>query len=75
MAENPKKKSAAKPKPQTALPEWIKQTPYILYTLEACPSTGGDQQEIEMSLEHYEILKRELARLQGYSVPAEAKNA
>ncbi len=65
----PKTKPAAK---APELPEWLNETPSMKYTLEACPSNGGIEQSIEMTMEQYEYLKKKLAGMQGYEVPADA---
>ncbi len=59
--------------PAQKLPEWVKDTPVMEYTLEASPSDGGIEQRIEMSLSEYDALKRHLARLRGIAPAGDAR--
>jgi len=64
------KTDTAKPEPiATPLPDWITETPVFQYTLEAF--FDQDIEQVELSLEEYEQLKRTVAKMRGYLVPKE----
>ena len=54
--------------------DWINETPVMWYELNCWEQAHGVVQTIMVSLEEYEKLKVELARMRGFA-PAEVENA
>lgn len=56
----------ATPPEPPKLPEWLRETPVYRYTLYAYPhAAANDDQDIDVTLEEYEFLKRTLAQHRG----------
>jgi len=52
------------------LPDWLKETPYVLYQLDAfCMNGEGDVQKIDVTKDEYEGLKNWLAESRGIQLP------
>jgi hypothetical protein len=59
------------PRPKKQRPDWLTDAPTTAYVLLAQQFDGEEVeivQEIDLSLEHYESLRRHLASLQGWPI-------
>jgi hypothetical protein len=87
MPNKPKIKPAAKPKPDVVhqehvepaetfckLPEWVDYNPLADFRLTAWESDESTVDAV-LTSEEYVILRDHLARLRGFTVPAEAAHA
>lgn len=64
--------SKQRTRPKKATPDWITDTPAATYQLLSLWGDGFKQnppQEIPLTIEEYEALKRGLAKMRGYAAP------
>ncbi len=78
LAKTKKKPAAKRAKTDTTaaeLPQWVTDTPGVYYQLEMSTEHDGNVQTIDITLDEYWALKEHLAKLRGYTIPAEAAHA
>lgn len=61
---------AAQGKAPVERPDWLRQTPHVLYALDAfCMNGEGDVQRVGVNKDEYDALKMYLATLRGIQPP------